>query len=453
MNDNKAYSKPRKKINLQKSYDLLNRQIPTSGYNDTFEEEKYVIGVAIQNDDARKDLLSILRKPSMFSSKKNRIVWASLVEMHSLGTPIEESTLIRNLKNNNKEVITLEEYKHYTERGIPSTAKTHAEFIYTNFCVRSVKIQAKKLYNSETATIDDVTYFLGNQIELVEKLSKLLPNKDRNISGVIDKSLELISNPESVIPFPIKTLNEATGGLTRGHTTILGGRTGHGKTTTLANLVDGWLKQGYTVRWYSREQKAEEMMQTCILLNAGIDNLKVRKKQLNDEDNRKIREAVLRMQEPYKNLVIKDDIDNMKDTISDIVSCTNKPDIVIDDFIQLIDTEGFEQNKRGGIESILKKYHWLQKRYNFATVMASQLSRAVETRQFDNEPRLSDLAEASFIEQLSETVILLWWEYKFLLDSSDLREDEIKYIFGKARFGKNGYIILRMSKGGVLNDV
>lgn len=188
------------------------------------------------------------------------------------------------------------------------------------------------------------------------------------------------------------------------------------------------------------------MMQSCIYLNAGIDRGRVRKKQLTDVDKKKIREAVIRMSEPYGNLVIKDDIDNMEDTITDIVSCKEKPDIIVDDFIQLINVQGSFNGKRFEIEDILKKYHWLQKRYNFATLMASQLSRAVETRQFDNEPRLSDLAEASFIEQLSENVILLWWEFKFLGDASQLDEDEIKFIFGKTRFGKTGHVIIKIDE-------
>lgn len=422
-----------------------------TGSADTSSEEKYVIGVAISNDEIRQDLFDELKKPSMFTTDRNREIWAALLEMNSIGAPIEEITVLRNLVKSKTWQGDLETYKQYMERGSASVALDHAKYIYANYCVRRVKVSAKKIYSFESISVDDVQDFLINQIQLVDELGKLLPSKDKDTFSLIENAETMIYNPKGVIPFPIDKLNRASGGMTRGHISVIGGRTGHGKTTFICNCVDGWLKQGYKVRWYSREQSAEEMMQACIILNSDIDRSSVRKRKLSESDKKKIKEAMIKMKKPYENLVIKDDIDNMEDTIGDIVSAKEKPDIIVDDFIQLINVQGVKSGKRYEIEEVLKKYHWLQKRYGFTTLMASQLSRAVETRQFDNEPRLSDLAEASFIEQLSENVLLLWWEYKFLTSSSTLGENEIKMIFGKTRFGKTGHIILNVDpKSGIM---
>ena len=424
----------------------INKALGVTGLSDTKMEERYIIGVAISNDDVRQDLFDGIKKPSMFTTDRNREIWATLLEMNSIGMPIEEITVLRELRKNPSWTGDIEMYKDYMERGKPEVAREHAKYIYANYCVRRVKTQAKKIYQSNAVSVDDVKGFLIKQMQLVDELGNLLPSSEKEISSILDQSVKMMQSPKQVIKFPIHKMNVASGGMTKGHLTILGGRTGHGKTTVIANCVDGWLKQGYKVRWYSREQSAEEMMQSCIVLNANIDRMNIRKNKLSDKDKMDIKSAVMRMQENYKNLVIKDDIDNMEDTISDIVSCKEKPDIVVDDFIQLINVSGINTGKRYEIEDVLKKYHWLQKRYGFATFMASQLSRAVETRQFDNEPRLSDLAEASFIEQLSENVILLWWEYKFLVEGSTLDKDEIKFIFGKTRFGNTGYKIMKIDE-------
>ena len=420
----------------------MNKALGVTGSSDTKEEEYYIIGIAIDNDQRRQELLDQLRKPSMFTTDRNREVWATLLEMNSIGMPIEKITVLRELRKNEYWQGDLDLYEGYMERGKPEVALEHAKYVYANYCVRKVKMHAKKIYNSSTASVDEIKKFLIEQMQLADELGRLLPSQEKKMKNILDDAMELMFNPKGVIPFPIHKLNVASGGMTRGHTSVVGGRTGHGKTTLLTNCADGWLKEGYKVRWYSREQSAEEMMQACILLNAGIDRIKIRKKNLSDEDKKKINSAVMRMQEDYQNLVIKDNIDNMEDTIADIVSCKEKPDIVIDDFVQLINVNNINSGKRFEIEDIFKKYHWLQKRYGFTTLMASQLSRAVETRQFDNEPRLSDLAEASFIEQLSENVILMWWEYKFLIEGSTLGENQIKFIFGKTRFGKTGHKIL-----------
>lgn len=436
-------------INNKAYFDVkstINKSLGVTGSLDTTEEEKYVLGVAIANDEVRQRLFDELKKPSMFTTDRNRELWSILMEMNNAGLPIEEITVLRELRKSETWEGNLDLYQGYMERGRSDVAVEHAKYLYTNYCVRRVKVQAKKIYSSSTVSVDDVQNFLIRQMQLIDELGNLLPTKEKEMKSIMDKSVDMIENPKAVINFPIAKMNAASGGMTKGHMTILGGRTGHGKTTTIANLVDGWLKEGRKVRWYSREQSAEEMMQTCIMLNANIDRIKARKGRLSNEDKKNIRSAVMRMAEPYSNLVIKDDIDNMEDTIADIVSCKVKPDIIVDDFIQLINVSGIVSGKRFEIEDILKKYHWLQKRYGFSTLMASQLSRAVETRQFDNEPRLSDIAEASFIEQLSENVILIWWEYKFLVEASSLEENEIKFIFAKTRFGKTGYKILEIDE-------
>lgn len=424
----------------------INTTLGVTGASDTTMEERYVIGVAVANDDVRSELISQLKKPSMFTTDKNRDAWTTILQMNNIGTPIEEITFIRELRTQANWEGNIDMYKEYIDRGNPQVAKEHAKYIYANYCVRQVKKHAKKISNVRNVSVDKIKGFLIQQMQLIDDLGRLLPSTGKELSDIFEGAVDMIENPKAVIPFPIKSLNAASGGMTKGHMSILGGRTGHGKTTAIVNLVDGWLKDGYVVRWYPREQSAEEMMQACIMLNADIDRLKVRNNKLTEEDRKKIRSAVMRMQKYYSNLVIKDDIDNMEDTMADIVSCKPKPDIVVDDFIQLINVQGITTGKRYEIEDILKKYHWLQKRFKFATLMASQLSRAVETRQFDNEPRISDLAEASFIEQLSENVILLWWEYKFLVEASGLEPNEIKFIFGKTRFGKTGYKILKLDE-------
>ena len=437
MTSSKAYFDPTQ---------AMNQMLGATGNDDTTMEEKYVIGVAIANDEVRQKLFDELKKPSMFTTNKNRDVWTALLEMNSIGSPIEEITVLRELRKNPDFRGNLESYKDYMERGNPEVAIDHAKYLYASYCIRRVKASAKKIYSFNSISVDEIKMFLINQMQLIDELGRLLPGTEKDIASILDKATEMMENPKSVIPFPIPKLNRASGGMTKGHMTVVGGRTGHGKTTLIANCVDGWLKMGYKVRWYSREQSAEEMMQSCIFLNADIDRSLVRKNKLGDGEKLRIRKAIQSMQSHYKNLVIKDDIDNMEDTITDIVSCKEKPDIIVDDFIQLINVSGVSTGKRYEIEDILKKYHWLQKRYGFATFMASQLSRAVETRQFDNEPRLSDLAEASFIEQLSENVILLWWEHKFLQEGAMLAENEIKFIFGKTRFGKTGHIILEVNE-------
>jgi len=424
---------------------VVRSALGTKGDSDTTKEQKYIIGTVIYNENSRAELFNILRKPSMFTSEKNRTIWSVLLEMHRLGKDVELIALKRNLSKEEGD-FDLSLYDEYETANNMETARVYAEYIYADYCVHRVRINAKKIYaNLDSVKPDEIRNFLHNQMVVIEDLSKLLPNSSKSVEKIMEGAESMIHNPKGVIEFPLRKLNLAAGGATRGHTTIIGARTGHGKTTLLVNLVDGWLKAGYKIRWYSREQSSEEMMQACIVINSGIDRMRIRKKQLTPDDKKKIKSAIASMKHAYSNLVIRDDIDNMEDTITDIVSAEEKPDIIIDDFLQLINVKSQRSGRRFEIEDILKGYHWLQKRYNFITVAASQLSRQVEQRQFDNEPRLSDLAESSVIEQLAENVILLWYEYKFLGTKSEYSREQIKAIFGKTRFGNTGHKVLEMN--------
>jgi len=432
---------------------LISETIEASGTLDTSKDQKYVIGVAISDSEARPKILNILKKPSMFTTEHNQIIWQTLIFMHRNGMPIEKITLERELNKIDKVRFDLSIYDDVMERGSSEVGIDIANLLYTEYCVRSIKTQTHNIYKSiDTISVKDLQKLLIGQMSDIEELTRMLPSKQRSNEEVFLAAEKNISSPVNVIPFPIRLLNKAAGGMTVGHTTTIAARTGHGKTTLTVNLIHGWLKAGYIIRLYQREQKAHEIIQACILLEAGIDRTKIRKNQLDDDDKAKIALAIKRMKPYYENLTIIDDIDNMEDTITDIVSCPIKPHIIIDDFIQLITPSNQKAARRFEIEDIMKTYHWLQKRYQFATVAVSQLSRAVETRQFDNEPRLSDLAEGASIEQLSENVILLWWDYKFNNASSEYDKDQIKFIFGKTRFGSTGFEMFRIDeKTGVIS--
>jgi len=388
--------------------------VNVSGSLETTKEQRYIIGSAILDDQTRQKLLEILKLPSMFTSEHNQAIWQTIIFMYRNGMPIEKITLDRELKKIDKIKFDLSIYDDSLVKYNPDVAINEANLLYAEYCVRNIKTKTKNIYKSlDSISIKDLQKLLINQMTDIEELTKMLPQKNKSNDEIFEEASKNIENPVNIIPFPIQSLNLASGGMTVGHTTTIAARTGHGKTTLTINLIDGWLKQGHTIRLYQREQKAHEIIQACILINTDVDRERIRKKTINNDDKLKIAKAIKEMKPFYENLTIIDDVDNMEDTITDIVSCVNKPSIIIDDFIQLVKPSNERASRRFEIEDIMKSYHWLQKRYKFSTVAISQLSRAVESRQFDNEPRLSDIAESSIIEQLSENVILLWWDYKF----------------------------------------
>ena len=144
------------------------------------------------------------------------------------------------------------------------------------------------------------------------------------------------------------------------------------------------------------------------------------------------------LKEKLKNLIMYDDIKNLSDAMREVQR--EKPDVVVDDYIQLIKTDSkHSKDRRFEIEDILVEYKWVCKKENCAALLVSQLNREIEKR-LEPRPRLADFAESGTIEQTAETALLVFYGFNFNDDRYDRYEIEI--ICDKARYGKVGTYVM-----------
>ena len=114
-----------------------------------------------------------------------------------------------------------------------------------------------------------------------------------------------------------------------------------------------------------------------------------------------------------------DDIRSLDDCIREINK--GKPDVVIDDYIQLIDVGQGYKDRRFEIEKIVQDYKWAVKQNNCSAILVSQLNRDIEKR-FDPRPRMSDYAESGVIEQTAESAILYSMDTTLIVKSTQIQE-------------------------------
>jgi len=144
------------------------------------------------------------------------------------------------------------------------------------------------------------------------------------------------------------------------------------------------------------------------------------------------------LKEKLQNLIMYDDIRNLSDAMREIQR--EKPDVVVDDYIQLIKIEDRnKKDRRFEIEDILTEYKWVCKKENCAAILVSQLNREIEKR-IEPRPRLSDFAESGTIEQTAETALLVFYGHNFNDEKYDKYEIEI--ICDKARYGRIGTYLM-----------
>jgi replicative DNA helicase len=124
-------------------------------------------------------------------------------------------------------------------------------------------------------------------------------------------------------------------------------------------------------------------------------------------------------------------------------------DIVIIDYLQLMQGVGRTENRQQEISQISRGLKGLAKELQIPVIALSQLSRAVEQRGGEGEPKLSDLRESGAIEQDADIVMFLYREFqkdagKNGGDGGGFEPDrnKTKLLVAKQRNGPTGDIFL-----------
>ena len=269
------------------------------------------------------------------------------------------------------------------------------------------------------------------------------PHKHFDIDEAMSETIENIQNSDrNLIPIGYPSLDKMSGGLTRGEISIIGGRPGHGKSTLSLNMLKNMIDAGYKCVMFNREMSNTEMLKKLVVLESGLLSYSmVRSGALGDESSmNEMNNTVELIKKKYN----KDKF-LMFDNIRDFAQAATEvkrfnPDVIFDDYIQLIVPDSKINERRLQLEKIIHEYKWLAKNVNAAVILVSQLNRSLETRG-NPVPMLSDLAESGAIEQAAENVFFTYYDYKIFKNKSLERgygKEIIEIIAGKVRYGETG---------------
>ena len=227
--------------------------------------------------------------------------------------------------------------------------------------------------------------------------------------------------------------------MTRKEITILGGRPGHGKTTLMINIISKLVLSGKKVMVFSREMSKEELMKKLLILESkNLEYSALRKPEMTEDEQQQLDRAILEIRSKYRNLTIYDNIRTLSESMREI--SRHKPDVIFDDYVQLIQVDiNGNNDRRFQIETIMMEYKWIVKKINASAFLLSQLNREIE-RRLDPEPKLSDYAESGVIEQVAETAMFVFYGYNF--DHEEYGRNESKIIVAKSRYGQIGQYVV-----------
>ena len=404
------------------------------------EAEDVVMGILIRDASCLDDVGEMINERTLYSTA-NQQLYKIIRKMKEDDEHIDLVTVSSNLTDRDKNYGLDSYYLACLNKDLcsPQNVVFYAQKVYESYLMRNLIIQTKKL---ETEAYDynstDVYQTLNNANEMITELISVQPSKKFDInSELVEAVISMQNSGENLIKTGYSAIDDLSGGMTRGEVTIIGGRPGHGKTTSMLNILSNCIHQGLKVMLVNREMTNIEMLKKLIALESGKVSYGVIRRGVYDTVTlAEVESARKKIEELYSS-----DRFIMFDNLRDFTSASSqikkfKPDIVFDDYIQLIKPNEKIDQRRLQLEEIVHGYKWVAKTNNCVVVLLSQLNRMLETRA--GYPKLSDLAESGSIEQVAENVFFVYYDYKIKLENSKLGKNVIELVASKVRYGNSG---------------
>lgn len=406
------------------------------------DAEMAVIGSVMQTPAFYGDVSLYVNETTLYD-QTNKHVWQIIRNLMENGKTVDFVTLSSALTKEDKEkYVTAYTLSLYSDNATSSVDRVtiYAKEVYEKYLMRLAIKHAGDLTRTAYNNPSNLYSVLNSANATINELIAMLPSHPFDMGDELDKTIITLGNEESnLIPVGFDSVDALAGGMTRGEVTVIGGRPGHGKTTFSLNIASNLVSSGYKVLMINREMTNMEMLKKLIVLESGaLSYGRMRRGDLSDLNREEINRVRDSVQKKFNSERFM-----MCDNIFDMASAVNvinrfKPDVIIDDYIQLIRPDNPSDQRRFQIENIVHQYKRLAKSINCSAILVSQLSRALEARGQGARPILSDLAESGTIEQVAENVWFTYYDYKVFMGHSKSGQNEIEVICAKVRYGTSG---------------
>jgi len=410
------------------------------------EAERLILGQALVDNSVIDQISQYIPEEQVFYNTGHQDIWKCILSLHREGaTVIDPITIMSQMP----EKTNLESPGYYLTglmENVVSTsnAEHYAKLVYEKWLIRKVIVKSKKIEKVMDLDADGAAQALQRLNREIEDILNLRIREDFNLDTLISDTVKHMTVTDNIIPFGYKPLDDLTGGMTKGEITVVAGRPGHFKSTMTINIVSNLLNRGQKVLVFNREMSNVEMMKKLIIIESQtLSYHTMRMGDFNEADKDELESAKNIITEKYKNLIMYDDVFDIDRAMREIRK--HRPDVVVDDYIGLIDVIGVEDN-RLRVDNIMKQYKRAAKTYGMAAILVSQLNRACEDRA-NKRPILRDLRDSGSIEQDAEMILFMYYDWRYNYQDSMVGEHGIEIVLGKNRYGKTGSKVL-----GVVGD-
>ena len=272
-------------------------------------------------------------------------------------------------------------------------------------------------------------------------IKELLPKAAQRIDDLYQ-----LDDPNGVtgVPSGYSDLDQNTAGLQPGDLIIIAGRPSMGKTSLALNIAEHvGMEAGLPVAIFSMEMGAAQLTMRLLGSVGKLDQHKMRIGQLEDEDWRKLTNALGVLNEAPIFIDEGSALNSyeVRARARRLHRQQGKLGLIVIDYIQLMSSanEQSNENRATEVSEISRSLKALAKELNVPVVALSQLNRSVESRP-DKRPMMSDLRESGAIEQDADVIMFIYRDEVYNPETAEKGVAEI--LLSKQRNGPTGTVKL-----------
>jgi len=406
--------------------------------------EKHVIGAMLLDSEAVSVGLESLSADD-FYLEKHRAIFEAIASLFEKNSPADIITVGDALRKAQRfEKAGGDAYLMEVSAEVVSSANIteHCQIVKEKSTLRRLISSATKILERAYDATQEPNVIMdqaeGDIFAISESNLKegFLPIK--SILSDTFKLIESYSKGEIIgVPSGFKELDALTAGFQKTDLIVLAGRPGMGKTAlALSILAHAAIDHRKTVAFFSLEMGREQLVQRVLCRQAQVNMHLLRTGKLSQRDYPKLSLAV----GPISDSKIFIDDHPSLNILELRAKCRRLKaqqglDMVMVDYLQLMQGAGRMENRQQEISQISRGLKALAKELEIPVMALSQLSRAVEQRGGDGEPKLSDLRESGAIEQDADIVMFV---YRDEMYNKEAEKGKGKIILAKQRNGPTG---------------
>lgn len=390
-----------------------------------------------------------------FYYDNNRIIFNVLESLNKKNTPIDMTSVITELKNNNK-LNEVGGVAYITEVLNSEAVATNADYYIKKVSDASLLRRLIKV-SEEIGTlgyeaVDDVDEALD---EAEKKILSVVKNKQssefrefKDILYQAERNLEELSKSKGEvtgIPSGFVDIDRLTAGFHENQLIIVAARPAMGKTIFALNVAVNAALNGKSVAIFNMEMDAVQLANRILSSVGQIEGRKFLSGNFNNNDWTRLNEAISQLEDAkiFINDMTESTIGAIRSKCRRLASSEAGLDLVIIDYLQLVSGgKNYGANRQQEVSDISRALKLLALELHIPIIALAQLSRSCEQRE-DKRPIMSDLRESGSIEQDADIVSFLYRDSYYKKGATGESNASIsEFIIGKHRNGRTDTINL-----------